>query len=190
MPCGGCKGSKTRKDRNVKAVDQTIAPNTSKVINGYEMVIMEYIGKPHGPFRVNGLGPTNARYKFGKTQSAKFSYVYPHDVQHLLAKRNQDGSPWFKVVEPEPIEEKVKPEDFVGQEIEPPPLPKPEPEPQEVFVFDVQMKDLTVKELDDILLDKKYHRLEILGALVEQEINGKNRKTALKKLRDAIGELS
>lgn len=187
MPCSGC-GSKKRQTPRREPIAQT-APTSGKILNGYEMVIMEYVGDQHGPFRVNGLVPTNARYKFGKTQTSKFSYVYPHDVEHLLAKRNRDGSPWFKIVQPEPVEEEVKPDDYVGQEVEAPPEPKPEPEPQESFVFDVQMKELTIKELEELLMDQKYHRMEILGALVEQEIGGKNRKTALKLLRDAIGNL-
>ena len=187
MGCGGCGG---KKPKRIKAVDPATAPTSAIVVDGYNMIIFEYIGQQHGPFRVNGLEPTNARYKFGKTQSSRFGYVYPHDVAYLLSKRNQDGSPWFKVVEPEPVvKEEVKKEDFVGQKVEDIPEPKPEPEPQESFIFDVQMKELTIRSLKELLLDKKYLRQDILLVLINQEIDGKNRKTALKILKDEIGKL-
>ena len=96
----------------------------------------------------------------------------------------------FKVLPPEPPEEaKPKVEDFVGQKVEPTPEPSDEPELTESFVLDIRMDDITIAELKKLLGDKKYLRREILGVLIDQEIRGKNRKTALRLLRDEVDKL-
>lgn len=189
MACGGCSSKRNRVPSAVKK-ETTIVPNTTKVYNGYSMIIVEYVGKPHGPFRVNGIAPTNAKYKFGKAESSRFGYVYPHDVEHLLRKRNQDGSSMFVVVPPAPPKkEEVKTEDFVGQKVEPAPEVQPEPEVLEEFILDVSMNDLTAIKVRELLKDKRYLRREIINAFISQESTTRNRKTVMTALRKELDRL-
>ena len=117
MPCGKC-GSKKRTP--VKAPTPTaVSEAQTTVVDGYSMVLLEYVGTSRGPYRINGDPPTNGRYRFGLNKAHKFGYVYPHDVAKFLLKSNQDKTPVFRIVKAknEKDEEVIKPQDFVGQAV-------------------------------------------------------------------------
>ena len=189
MPCGKC-GSKKRTPIKAPTPDAVTEAQTT-VVDGYSMVLLEYTGTSRGPYRINGDPPTNGRYRFGLNEAHKFGYVYPHDVKKFLLKSNQDKSPVFRVVKAKaPKEEEVAtPQDFVGQAVEETPESKPEIEHTEPFIFDIEIGNLTVRDLQTLMKDARYLRREILSVLIDQEIRGKNRKTTLEILRTEIDKL-
>jgi hypothetical protein len=191
MPCGGCKSSKPRRPVPSPTVS-AVASAATKVVGGFKMVLLEYTGSSMGPYTIKGQPPTNISYKFGLNKAHKFKYVYPHDVEYFLSKMNQDKTPVFRFVEIEKtVEEKpVKAEDFVGQKVEEAPEPKPELEVQEPFVLDISMGDITIGELKTLLKNPKYLRKNIIELWIEQEGDGKQRKTVFKLLHSEYDKLS
>jgi hypothetical protein len=108
-----------------------------------------------------------ARYIFGGKK--KFGYVDNRHVAEMLAKNQPNGNPAFRVSK----ERKPAPAQAVEY------VPEPEPEPQ----IDIDPEQLSIAKLKEAIKDVQP---ESLIGVLEKELAGKNRKSAVKVLQDAI----
>lgn len=163
MAC--CGKRKPRRASTTPAAAKTAAAKT--LVGAAGMTLLEYMGTNAGTnMWWCNAGGVHARYEFGGKK--KFGYVDNGHVQEMLSKNEPDGKAAFRISKerkPKP----VKTVEYVPEVKEP--------------VIDIDPVALSVTKLKEAIVGLE---ADALVGVLEKELAGKNRVSAVKVLQDAI----
>jgi len=161
----GCCGS--RKARRAKSTPAAAKAASKKLVGANGMTLLEYMGTNAGTnMWWCNAGGVNARYEFGGKK--KFGYVDNGHVKEMLAKNEPDGKAAFRV------SKKRKPAPVQAVEF----VPAVKEEEVDIDPFELSVAKLK-EAIEGVSPDA-------LTGVLEKELAGKNRVSAVKVLQNAI----